>query len=47
MLPSLALEVENRRGTLHLRPFVWRKSTTAHQALKAIAPLLRKGVTRT
>ena len=57
LLPALALEVENRRGTLHLRPFtarapgrtlalVWRKSTTAHQALKAIAPLLRKGVTR-
>jgi LysR family transcriptional regulator, hydrogen peroxide-inducible genes activator len=55
LLPALALEVENRRGTLHLRPFVakapgrtlalvWRKSTTAHQALKAIAPLLRKGV---
>ncbi len=57
LLPALALEVENRRGTLHLRPFtarapgrtlalVWRKSTTAHQALKAIAPLLRKGVSR-
>ena len=57
LLPALALEVENRRGTLHLRPFtakapgrtlalVWRKSTTAHGALKAIAPLLRKGVSR-
>ena len=44
LLPALALEVENRRGTLHLRPFlakapgrtlalVWRKSTTAHTAL--------------
>ena len=57
LLPALALEVENRRGTLHLRPFiakapgrtlalVWRKSSTAHGALKAIAPTLRKGVTR-
>lgn len=57
LLPGLALEVENRRGTLHLRPFiarapgrtlalVWRKSTTAHGALKAIAPSLRKGVVR-
>ncbi|MDP3152333.1 MAG: LysR substrate-binding domain-containing protein [Archangium sp.] len=57
LLPALALEVENRRGTLHLRPFiakapgrtlalVWRKSSTAHGALKAIAPTLRKSVTR-
>jgi LysR family hydrogen peroxide-inducible transcriptional activator len=55
LLPSLALEVENRRGTLHLRPFsgkapartlalVWRKNTPAHQAVRAIAPTLRKGV---
>ena len=57
LLPALALGVENRLGTLHLRPFtakapgrtlalVWRKHTPAHQALQAIAPLLRQAVTR-
>ncbi len=55
LLPALAVGVENRRGTLHLRPFVarapgrtlalvWRRGAPAQPALKAIAPLLRRGV---
>jgi LysR family transcriptional regulator, hydrogen peroxide-inducible genes activator len=55
LLPALAVSVENRLGTLHLRPFVekapgrtialvWRKGTPAQAALKAIAPALRKAV---
>lgn len=57
LLPALALPVENRRGTLHVRPFaarvpgrtlalVWRKGVAAHEALKAIAPLLRDAIAR-
>lgn len=57
LLPALALEVENRRGTLHLRPFtakapgrtlalVWRKGAPAVQSLRAVAPALRAAVTR-
>lgn len=56
LLPALSLPVENRRGTLHVRPFtarapgrtlalVWRKGA-AHAALKAIAPLLRRAIAR-
>lgn len=58
LLPALSVAVENRRGSLHLRPFVakapgrtlalvWRKGAPAHQALKAIAPLLKDAVART
>lgn len=52
LLPALATAVENRRGTLHLRPFfakapgrtialVWKKGTHAQPAIRAIAPLLK------
>ncbi len=55
LLPALALPVENRLGTLHVRPFapkspgrtlalVWRKGTPALAALRAVAPVLRKAV---
>jgi LysR family hydrogen peroxide-inducible transcriptional activator len=55
LLPALAVPVENRLGTLHLRPFVerapartialvWRKGSPARAALKAIAPTLEQAV---
>lgn len=55
LLPALALPIENRRGQLHVRPFVekapgrtlvlvWRKGAPAQQTLRAVAPVLRAGV---
>ena len=55
LLPSLALGVENRLGSLHLRPFaakgpartlalVWRKGAAAQDTLRAIAPVVKKTV---
>lgn len=55
LLPALARGVENRRGTLHLRPFqpeapartlalVWRKGSSSVEALRAIAPVIQRAV---
>lgn len=55
LLPALALPVENRLGTLHVRPFaprspgrtlalVYRKGAPALPALKAVGAVLRRAV---
>ncbi len=53
LLPKLALSLENRLGTLHVRPFrprapertlalVWRKGSPAHVALRGVGALIRE-----
>lgn len=57
LLPALAAGLENRGGSLHLRPFrprapgrtlalVWKKGGGAQESLRAIAPTLKDAVTR-
>ncbi|MBL8917769.1 MAG: LysR family transcriptional regulator [Myxococcaceae bacterium] len=57
LLPALAAGLENRTGSLHLRPFrprapgrtlalVWKKGAAGQAALRALAPTLRGAVSR-